>query len=119
MKRLSISLILPTRNEAPGIAELIAAARPFADEIVVVDGHSTDGTAQIASATGVRVVLDGGRGKGDAYRVGIAAATRDIVVFMDADGSHEPADIPRLVAPIRDGDAECVIASRHKGGSDE
>jgi dolichol-phosphate mannosyltransferase len=114
-----ISLILCARNEAPGIESVIQSVRPFSDEIVVVDGHSTDGTAEIAGKAGAVVCLDNGKGKGDAYQVGIQKASGDILVFMDADGSHDPADIPVLVEPIIKNRADLVIASRHRGGSDE
>ena len=92
---------------------------PFGDEVLVVDGHSVDRTAAIAAARGARVFQDGGRGKGEALRLAVAAAVMDIVVFIDADGSHQPADIPALVEPIKAGRADLVIASRGKGGSDE
>jgi dolichol-phosphate mannosyltransferase len=115
----TVSLVLPARNEADGIARVVQVASSYCDELLVVDGHSTDLTAERAAAAGARVVFDHGVGKGDAYQVGIAEAKMDIVVFMDADGSHEPADIPRLVAPIRNGEADFVVASRHRGGSDE
>lgn len=115
----TISLILPTRNEADGIAALVSRARRHCDELLVVDGHSTDATRERASEAGARVVLDNGLGKGDAYRVGIRQASNDIIVFMDADGSHNPEDVDRLVSPIREGAADFVVASRHKGGSDE
>ena len=72
-------------------------------EILVVDGHSTDRTREIAAAKGARVVLDAGRGKGEALRRSFVEARHDILVFIDADGSHDPKDIPRLVAPIREG----------------
>lgn len=114
-----ISVVLPARNEAEGIAKVIQAARPYCDEIIVIDGHSSDQTAAIARDTGVVVWQDNGRGKGAAYMLGIEKASGDVVVFMDADGSHIAEDIPRLVAPIADGRADLVIASRHKGGSDE
>ena len=114
-----VTVVIPTRNEEGLIAEIIDAARPYAAEILVVDGHSTDRTREIASAKGARVVLDGGRGKGEALRLSFTEARHDILVFIDADGSHEPNDIPRLVAPIREGHAELVIASRTRGGSDE
>jgi glycosyltransferase involved in cell wall biosynthesis len=65
------------------------------------------------------VIQDHGRGKGDALRMSFDAATTGIVVFIDADGSHDPDDIPKLVAPIKAGDADLVIGSRGKGGSDE
>ncbi len=114
-----VSVVIPTKNEEGLIAEIIDAVRPHADEILVVDGHSTDRTRQIASQKAVRVVLDGGRGKGEALRRSFSEARHEILVFIDADGSHDPNDIPRLVAPIRRGDAELVIASRTRGGSDE
>src|SRR6185436_12407397 len=58
-------------------------------------------------------------GKGDALRLAMDEATGEIVVFIDADGSHDPHDIPRLVAPILAGQSDMVIGSRGKGGSDE
>jgi dolichol-phosphate mannosyltransferase len=114
-----VTVVIPTKNEEGLIAEIISAARPHAAEILVVDGHSTDRTRDIAAEMGARVVLDAGRGKGEALRRSFVEARHDILVFIDADGSHEPKDIPRLVEPIRRGEAELVIASRTRGGSDE
>jgi dolichol-phosphate mannosyltransferase len=111
--------VIPAKDEEGIVGSIVDACRPHADEIVVVDGHSRDRTRDIAIEHGARVIEDNGRGKGDALRVAIAAATTEIVVFIDADGSHEPADIPKLVEPIRAGRADLVIASRGKGGSDE
>ena len=68
---------------------------------------------------GAQVILDNNRGKGDAIRTGIARATGDILVFVDADGSHDPCDIPALVEPIVNGVADHVSGSRMLGGSDE
>jgi dolichol-phosphate mannosyltransferase len=114
-----VSLVIPARNEERCIAEVIEKSLPFCDEIVVVDGHSLDRTVEIAESYGVRVVKDNKRGKGDAIRVGAMAAAHEIVVFMDADGSHDPADIPHLVEPILDGRSDLVVGSRATGGSDE
>jgi glycosyltransferase involved in cell wall biosynthesis len=114
-----VTVVVPTKNEEGLIAEIIDAIRPHATEILVIDGHSTDRTRDIASEKGARVVLDAGRGKGEALRRSFVEARHDILVFIDADGSHEPKDIPRLVEPIRRGEAELVIASRTRGGSDE
>jgi dolichol-phosphate mannosyltransferase len=116
-----VTAVIPARNEHRSIAEIIARTRPFCDEVLVVDGHSTDGTAQIAlgMGKGVRCVKDNRKGKGDAIRVGALNAHYDIVVFLDADGSHDPADIPAMVAPIKAGEADMVVGSRGKGGSDE
>jgi len=89
------------------------------DDLIVVDGHSSDDTVVIARQYGARVVQDNRRGKGDAVRVGLAQARYPITVFIDADGSHEPKDIPALVAPIAAGEADLVMASRILGGSEE
>ncbi len=116
-----VTAIIPARNEERCIGEIIERTRPFCDEIVVVDGHSKDRTAEIARGfgDGVRVVTDNGKGKGDAVRVGAFAARYETVVYLDADGSHDPKDIPALVEPIKKGEADLVIGSRGRGGSDE
>lgn len=115
----SVSVVVPARNEAPSVGAVLEGARPYADELLLIDGRSTDATRQIAEQHGARVLEDDGRGKGSALRQAITEATGDIIVFIDADGSHDPLDIPRLVAPIQAGDADLVVGSRPKGGSDE
>lgn len=119
MRQSTITVIIPAKNEAGGIREIVQGSKPYADEILVVDGHSTDGTADLARQAGARVVLDNGRGKGAAVKLGIKEARGDILVFMDADGSHDPASIPSLVAPLLQDRADLVVGSRHHGGSDE
>src|SRR5262245_3195281 len=114
-----VSVVIPTKDEEGLIGEIVDAVRPHATEILVVDGHSTDRTREIAAECGARVILDNGRGKGEALRRSFTEARCEILVFIDADGSHDPNDIPQLVAPIRQGHAELVIASRTRGGSDE
>lgn len=114
-----ITVVIPTRNEEQTIAEIIEGCKPYADEVLVIDGHSTDKTREIAKELGVRVEFDHGKGKGDALRTALGIAKGDIVVFIDADGSHDPNDIPKLVQPIVEGKADMVVGSRGKGGSDE
>jgi glycosyltransferase involved in cell wall biosynthesis len=114
-----ISVVIPTRDEEGLIGEIVDAVRPYADEILVIDGHSRDRTREIAVAPGARVALDGGKGKGEALRMALNEATGEIVVFIDADGSHEIKDIPAMVAPIIAGQSDMVVGSRGKGGSDE
>jgi dolichol-phosphate mannosyltransferase len=114
-----VSLAIPARNEERCIAEVIEKSIPFVDEILVIDGHSVDRTVEIAESYGCRVVKDNKRGKGEAIRVGANSVSHPIVVFMDADGSHDPADIPSLVDPILANKADLVIGSRATGGSDE
>lgn len=114
----TITIVIPSKNEEGLIGEIIDSVRRYG-EVLVIDGHSTDRTREIAAAHGARVVLDGGRGKGQAIRQAFLDATTDIVVFIDADGSHDARDIPALVAPIAAGKADLVIGSRGRGGSDE
>lgn len=116
---LTISVVIPAKNEAPTIGRVLDSVRAYADELLVIDGHSHDGTAQIAAEAGARVVMDGGKGKGDAVRTAIREAKGDILVFMDADLSHSPEDIPKLLAPIQSNQADLVVGSRPRGGSDE
>jgi len=114
-----ISIVIPTRNEERSIAEIIEGCKPHGDEILVVDGHSTDTTRNIAEKLGARVVLDNKKGKGDGLRVALSEAKGEFVVFIDADGSHDPLDIPKMVQPLLDGEADLVVGSRMRGGSDE
>jgi len=116
---MKISVVIPTRNEEGMIKEIIDGCRPYADELMVVDGHSTDKTREIAEAAGVKVILDNGKGKGAALRYAATVVTGDIIVFIDADGSHDPRDIPKLVEPIIKGEADHVSGSRLIGGSSE
>lgn len=119
MPTSTVTVVIPTRDEEGLIHEIIESVRPYADEVLVIDGHSRDKTREVAATTGARVILDRGKGKGDALRLAFDEAKGDIVVFIDADGSHEPKDIPAMVAPILAGHADMVVGSRGKGGSDE
>lgn len=119
MKKPTISVIVLAKNEERSIAQVILRAKPYADELLLIDGHSNDKTRPIAKKHGAEVILDGGKGKGEAVRLGIKKAKGEILVFIDADGSHDPGDIPKLVKPILEGKADHVTGSRMLGGSDE
>ena len=84
-----------------------------------MNGASSDNTAEVAQSFGARVIADNGQGKGAAIRQSIPHIRRPIAVFIDADGSHDPADIPALIEPIRENRADHVSASRLTGGSSE
>jgi glycosyltransferase involved in cell wall biosynthesis len=114
-----VSAVIAAKQEAPTIAGVIERTRCYAREILVVVGRSTDGTSDIAAGCGARVIADGGRGKGEAIRRAIPYIETPVTVFLDADGSHDPEDIPLLVEPILRGDADHVAASRLQGGSSE
>jgi dolichol-phosphate hexosyltransferase len=118
-KRLRVTVAIPARNEETTLGAIIEASRPYCDEVLVIDGHSTDGTAEVARRCGAEVIVDNGKGKGAAIRQAAQEIPEGIIVFLDADGSHDPGDIPRLVEPIQEGRADLVIGSRGKGGSDE
>ena len=115
----NLSIVLPTKNEAEGIERVIESIKPYSDDIIIVDGHSNDGTREIAQKCGVRFVLDNGISYGDAIKVGIREAKGDILVFFVGDGSNDPKDIPKLAQPIIDKRADLVIGSRRKGGSED
>ncbi len=107
--------VIPAYNEATAIGEVLEKTKPFVDEIIVVNDGSQDRTAEAAGAHGVCVyshVIN--RGLGAAIGTGFAAALRhgaDVIVTLDADGQHDPAEIPRFVEAINRG-ADFVIGSR-------
>lgn len=117
--RPTVTIIICSRNEAQNIPHVLERARHYGDEILVIDGHSTDETREIAKSYGARVVLDRGKGKGDGIRLGIQEALGEVIVFVDADCSHNPHDIPALVAPLFADTADHVTGSRILGGSEE
>lgn len=117
--KLTTTVAVMARNEELMIEEIVTSCLPLADEVLVMDGHSGDATREIAARAGARVEMDGGEGKGEAIRRVGRVAAGDVIVFIDADGSHDPEDIARLIQPIREDRADMVIASRARGGSDE
>jgi len=114
-----VTVAVLARNEEATIGDVVTAVTPYGSEILVIDGNSTDRTREIAESLGAAVHRDAGGGKGDGIRKAIEVAGRDVLVFIDADGSHDPADIPSLVAPIIAGEEDLVVGSRWTGGSDE
>src|SRR5205809_2116567 len=114
-----VSVVIAAKQEAPSIGSVIDRTRCYANNIVVVVGQSTDGTADVAAGSGASVLIETGRGKGHAIRQAIPQIRTPVTVFLDADGSHDPEDIPLLVQPILAGDADHVVASRLRGGSSE
>jgi glycosyltransferase involved in cell wall biosynthesis len=111
-----VAVVIPTFNEAESIAAVIAALpRDLVDTVIVADGGSTDGTPDLARGAGAEVIVVG-RGYGLACLVGAQAAENaDIVVFMDGDGADDPGAIAAMVAAVRAGDYDFVIASRARG----
>lgn len=114
---LTLTLILPARNEAGAVGQTVARIRalyPQAEILVVNDG-STDDTAAVAAAAGAAVISKPyGMGNGAAIKTGARAAQGEVLVFMDADGQHDPADIPRLLAKLDEG-YDMAVGARGDG----
>ncbi|HET9729391.1 MAG TPA: glycosyltransferase family 2 protein [Acidimicrobiia bacterium] len=113
----SVSVVIPTLNEAENLPHVLAAMPHWVDDIIVIDGLSHDGTVAVASnwARRVQVVSVHERGKGRALRAGFEAATTDIVVAMDADGSNDPFELPRFVGALLSG-ADVALGTRFATG---
>jgi glycosyltransferase involved in cell wall biosynthesis len=116
-KRHTVSLVIPTLNEENNIRWVLERLPHIVDEVILVDGRSSDRTVEVARTVrpDIVVVNQYFHGKGDAVRVAVAAATSDLIVMIDADGSMEPAEIPRLVTPLMNG-YDFVKASRFLAG---
>jgi glycosyltransferase involved in cell wall biosynthesis len=112
-----VSVVIPTLNEQENLPYVFARLPPGLHELIVVDGHSTDATvaAALQLRPDARIVMQTGRGKGNALAAGFAACTGDIVVMLDADGSTDAAEIPRFVAALCNG-ADFVKGSRFAQG---
>jgi glycosyltransferase involved in cell wall biosynthesis len=114
-----VAVIIPALNEEQALGQVLAAIpRAAVREILVVDNGSTDRTADVARAAGATVVREPRRGYGAACLAGLARLAANppgIVAFMDADASDDPAELPAVLAPIRDGRADLVVGSRVLG----
>lgn len=113
----AVSVVVPTLNEAENLPHVLPFIPHWVDEILLVDGHSTDGTVEVAYQLlpEIRIVQQEGRGKGAALRTGFAAAMGDIIVMLDADGSTDPAEIPMFVSALLAG-ADFAKGSRFAQG---
>ena len=111
--------IIPAYNESRNIRKTIEQTTKYVDSIIVVDDGSRDNTAEVASVLNVKVIRNrNNMGKGAALKKGLVECCKDnnvdIVITLDADGQHDPADIPHLLKPIEKGEADIVIGSRYK-----
>jgi glycosyltransferase involved in cell wall biosynthesis len=116
--RPKVSVVIPTLNEARNLEHVFAALPADLHEVILVDGHSVDGTPDVARRLrpDIRVVNQTRTGKGNALACGFAAATGDIIVMIDADGSTDPGEIPRFVAALTAG-ADFAKGSRFTSGA--
>ena len=120
---MHLSIILPAKNEAAAIGatvekihtQLLQMQMEDEIDVLVVNDGSTDDTAAVAQAAGARVVHHPySKGNGAAIKTGARAAAGEVIIFMDADGQHDPADIPRLLEKINQG-YDMVVGARQKG----
>lgn len=110
----TVSVIIPAYNEAARIGQVLRQVKPFAHEVLVIDDGSQDGTAALAQASGARVICQENSGYIQAIKTGFKMARGDIFVTMDADGEHDPADIPGLIRPLLEDRADVVLGKRNR-----
>lgn len=119
---VKVSVIIPTLNEEKNLQHVLPRIPKWVHEVIIVDGRSTDKTIEVARSLipDVVVVMEKRKGKGIALRTGFAAATGDIIVMLDADGSMAPEEIPLFVGAVMAG-ADYVRGSRFMqgGGTDD
>ncbi|QCO20470.1 glycosyltransferase [Acinetobacter cumulans] len=115
--KLKISIVLPAKNESGAIGETVKKILQLGiiDELIVINDGSTDNTKNIAEQAGAKVISHPySKGNGAAIKTGARNATGDIIVFMDADGQHDPNDIEKLIEKIEQG-YDLVVGARQKG----
>ncbi|OLB92344.1 MAG: hypothetical protein AUH25_00750 [Thaumarchaeota archaeon 13_1_40CM_38_12] len=108
---MSAAVVITTLNEVDGIRAILPKLkREWADEWVIVDGNSTDGTIEEARKMGFRVVLQKNKGHGDAVIMGFNETKSDYILFWGPDGNHEIEEIPRLIKKIKEGYDQVVVS---------
>jgi glycosyltransferase involved in cell wall biosynthesis len=114
---LRVSVVIPALNEAENLPHVLPRIPRWVHEILIVDGQSIDGTAEVARRLrpGIRIVDQEGRGKGAALRSGFKHATGDVLVMLDADGSMDPAELPAFIGSLLAG-ADMAKGSRFLQG---
>ena len=111
-KNHKISVVIPTLNEACGIAETIGLVPKITDEIVVVDGNSNDGTREIAAKAGAKVVLEERRGYGRAFKTGFEHATGSIIATADGDGTYPIEMLEEVTKHLLDNELDFISCAR-------
>jgi dolichol-phosphate hexosyltransferase len=114
-----ISVVIPCHNEEEGVRATIEQMPAIVDEVLVVDNASTDRTAEVARSLGCRVIYEGRKGYGRAYRTGFEQARGDIIVTMDGDGTYPPNSIPLLLYVLLEEKIDFMTARRWRSKNDK
>ncbi len=118
---MPITVIIPALNEEISIGSMVIKTKKYANHVIVVDDGSTDNTAEIAQIAGADVIRHyKNKGKGEALKTGFHAACQNgtkIIVTIDADGQHDPSEIPKVIEPILSREFDMVIGSRYLNGN--
>ena len=108
----TVSVVIPTHNEVEGLPPVIHALPDLVDQVLVVDWRSTDGTPELAVELGAQVIHEEGKGYGQAYLSGIPAATGELVITLDADGTYPAEMIPELLDRLLDRELDFLSCCR-------
>ncbi len=110
-----LSIVILAKNEAENLINLLPKLKKLSNDVLLIDGHSTDNTRDICKKNNIRFYLDNNIGKGDAQRIGAANAKNKNIIFIDGDGAHDINDINKIYILLKKNDL--VICSRQTGGS--
>ncbi|MEM1579220.1 MAG: S-layer glycoprotein N-glycosyltransferase AglJ [Archaeoglobaceae archaeon] len=109
---MKVTVVVPTLNEEKGIGSVVESFRNLGYEVLVIDGRSKDKTREIASEKGAKVVLQSGKGKGQAIAEAFQMVESDVLVLVDGDGSYPANEVKKLLEPIEKGLADHVVGNR-------
>lgn len=112
---MKATVVVPTLNEEKGIAKVVSDFKKLGFEVLVVDGGSRDRTRELAEKNGAKVVLQSGKGKGNAIADAFRILDSDVVILVDGDGSYLAEEVQKLLEPIERGIADHVIGNRFQG----
>lgn len=115
---MKVTLLIPTLNEVDGMKVILPQIqRHWVDEILVVDANSTDGSFEYAQSLGIKAIRQKSKGLGNSYREALEVAIGDVIIPFSPDGNSVPERIPELVAKMKEGNYDMVIASRYLNGA--
>jgi dolichol-phosphate mannosyltransferase len=107
-----VCVLVPTLNEAETIADIVTKFLADGYQVLVIDGHSTDDTRELAAGAGAEVITQTGKGKGQAIQQAFATIESEYLVMIDGDGTYLPDEIDVVLAPVLSGEADHVIGNR-------